>query len=145
MVSLRLCGSVILLLGIALAAAGIAGVTQGSSMAALTDAVARSRDSAAFDSSMWLHHWRLWGIGIACCGAAIGIAGAALAMQKRWGFMLLALVMAFAATGPWIIQGAGLARYAFERPGSMETFVFVALALPAFWGYFRHSGHAPDV
>lgn len=142
--ALRLGGIVILLLGIALMAAGIAGITHGSSMAALADAAAHARDAAAFDSSSWLHHWRLWGIGIACCGTAIAIAGAALALQKRWGFMLLALVMALAATGPWIIQGVGLARYAFERPGSMETLVFVALSLPAFWGYFRHSGHATD-
>lgn len=141
---LRLGGIVILLLGIALTAAGIAGITHGPSMAALANAMAHSRDSVPLDRATWLHHWRLWGIGIACCGATIAVAGAALALQKRWGFMLLAFVMALAATGPWIIQGVGLARYAFERPGSMETFVFVALSLPALWGYFRHSGHAPD-
>ena len=114
------------------------------SLAALADAQARTRDSAAIDSSTWLHHWRLWGIGIACCGAAVAIAGAALALQRRWGFMLLALIMLLAATGPWILQGVGLASYAFERPGSTETFVFVVLSLTAFWGYFRHSRREPD-
>jgi len=143
-VSVRLGGIAILLLGITVAAAGIVGITRGPSMAALTSAVAHAGDSSAIDSSTWLHHWRLWGIGIACCGAAIAIAGAALALQRRWGFMLLALVMSLAATGPWIIEGLGLATYPYERPGSVETFVFVVLSLLAFWGYFRHTGRQTD-
>jgi len=45
--------------------------------------------------------------------------------------LLLATAMIFAATAPWIIQGLGLTRYPYERAGSMETFVFLALSLPA--------------
>ena len=129
---LRIGGVAVLLLGLALAAAGIVGILRGPSML------------SSGDSSTWLYHWRLWGIGIACGGGAIAIAGVALALGKRWGFLLLALVMIFAATVPWIIQGFGLTRYPYERPGSMETFVFLALALPALWGYFRRPGSGTD-
>jgi hypothetical protein len=140
--ALRVGGIVILLLGIAVAAAGIVGITHGPSVAALAEAMARSRASSEIDSSTWLHHWRLWGIGIGCGGVVIAISGAALALGRRWGFLLLALAMIFAATAPWIIQGLGLTRYPYERAGSMETFVFLALSLPAVWGYLRHRGGA---
>jgi hypothetical protein len=140
--SLRVGGIVILLLGIAVGAAGIAGIMHGPSVAALAEAMARSRASSEIDSSTWLHHWRLWGIGIGCGGVVIAISGAALALGRRWGFLLLALAMIFAATAPWIIQGLGLTRYPYERAGSMETFVFLALSLPAVWGYLRHRGGA---
>ena len=140
LVSLRIAGIVTVLLGIAVAAAGVVGIMRGPSMAALAEALARSRASSAFESSTWLHHWTLWGIGIGCGGGAIATAGAALALGRRWGFLLLGLVMIFAATAPWIIQGLGLTRYPYERAGSIETFVFLALSLPAVWGYFRHSG-----
>jgi len=126
-VSFRIGGIAVLLLGVALAATGIVGTVRGPSM------------PSAGDSSMWLYHWRLWGIGIGCGGGAIAVAGVALALGKRWGFLLLALVMIIAATAPWVIQGLGLARYPYERAGSMETFVFLALSLPPLWGYFRHS------
>jgi hypothetical protein len=140
--SLRVGGIVILLLGIAVGAAGIVGIMPGPSAAALADAMARSSASSGIDSSIWLHHWRLWGIGIGCGGLAIAISGAALALGRRWGFLLLAIAMIFAATAPWIIQGLGLTRYPYERAGSMETFVFLALSLPAVWGYLRHRGGA---
>ena len=142
--SLRVGGVVILILGIAVAAAGIVGVMHGPSVATLADAIARSPASSEIDSSTWLHHWRLWGIGIGCGGMAIALSGAALAAGKPWGFLLLAIAMIFAATAPWIIQGLGLTRYPYERAGSMETFVFLALSLPAVWGYLRHRSRAAD-
>ena len=142
--SFRVGGVVILILGIAVAAAGTVGIMHGPSVAALADAVARSPASSEIDSSTWLHHWRLWGIGIGCGGMAIALSGAALAAGRPWGFLLLAMAMIFAATAPWIIQGLGLTRYPYERAGSMETFVFLALSLPAVWGYFRHRSRAAD-
>lgn len=138
--SLRIGGIAILILGIAVAAAGIGGTLRGPAMAALADAVTHSHDPSAIDSATWLHHWRLWGVGIGCGGVAVAVAGAALSFGRRWGFLLLAVVMFLAATGPWILQGLGLTRYPYERAGSMETFVFLALSLPAIWGYFRHTG-----
>jgi hypothetical protein len=131
-------------MGIAVAAAGIVGIMRGPSMAAAAEALARSHGSSTVDSSTWLQHWRLWGIGIGCGGAAIALAGAALATGRRWGFLLLALVMIFAATAPWVIQGLGLTQYPYERAGSRETFAFLALALPAVWGYFRHARRGAD-
>ena len=142
--SLRVGGIVILILGIAVAAAGIVGIMHGPSMAALANAIARSPAPSGIDSSMWLHHWRLWGIGIGCGGMAIALSGGALAAGRPWGFLLLAIAMTFAATAPWIIQGLGLTRYPYERAGSMETFVFLALSLPAVWGYLRHRSRAAD-
>jgi hypothetical protein len=142
--SLRVGGIVILLLGIAVAAAGIVGIMHGPSVAALADAIARSPAPSEIDSSTWLHHWRLWGVGIGCGGMAIALSGAALAAGRQWGFLLLATAMIFAATAPWIIQGLGLTRYPYERAGSMETFVFLALSLPAVWGYLRHRSRAAD-
>jgi len=142
--SLRVGGIVILILGIVVAAAGIVGIMHGPSMAALANAIARSPAPSGIDSSMWLHHWRLWGIGIGCGGMAIALSGAALAAGRQWGFLLLATAMIFAATAPWIIQGLGLTRYPYERAGSMETFVFLALSLPAVWGYLRHRSRAAD-
>ena len=142
LLSLRVGGIVILLLGIAVGVAGIVGIMHGPSMAALAEAMARSPASSAIDSSTWLHHWRLWGIGIGCGGVAIAISGAALARGRQWGFLLLAIAMIFAATAPWIIQGLGLTRYPYERAGSMETFAFLALSFPAVWGYFRYRSGA---
>ena len=144
LMSLRVGGIVILILGIAVAAAGIVGIMHGPSMAALANAIARSPAPSGIDSSMWLHHWRLWGIGIGCGGMAIALSGGALAAGRPWGFLLLAIAMTFAATAPWIIQGLGLTRYPYERAGSMETFVFLALSLPAVWGYLRHRSRAAD-
>src|SRR5215469_14279397 len=102
--SLRVGGILVLLLGIAVAAAGIVGIMHGPSLAVLAEAMAGSRASSEIDSSTWLHHWRLWGIGIGCGGVAIATSGAALALGRRWGFLLLAGAMIFAATAPWIIQ-----------------------------------------
>jgi len=48
------------------------------------------------------------------------------------GIVILILGIAVAAAGiVGIIQGLGLTRYPYERAGSMETFVFLALSLPA--------------
>ena len=141
---LRVGGIVILILGIAVAAAGIVGIMHGPSATALANAIAGLPASSEIDGSTWLHHWRLWGIGIGCGGVAIAISGAALAGGRQWGFLLLAIAMIFAATAPWIIQGLGLTRYPYERAGSMETFVFLALSRPAVWGYLRHRSRAGD-
>jgi hypothetical protein len=142
-VLLRLAGIMFIVLGAVLAALGITGVIHGPSLAELSSELAQSRD-LAFDRSAWLVHWRLWSSAVACVGAIVGLAGAALALQKRWGLLLLAMVLFFAATAPWVLQWFGLVHYLFERPDFMETFTLLAFALLAIWGYFMRSDGRAD-
>jgi len=143
LVLLRIAGMVFIALGATLAALGITGVIHGPSMAEFSDTLAQSR-GLAFDRSTWLVHWRAWGSGLACAGAVVGFGGAALALRKRWGLLLLATVLFLSATAPWVLQWFGLVRYRFERPGSVETFVQLAFALLATWGYFMRSEGRAD-
>ena len=142
LVLLRIAGIMFIVFGATLAALGITGVIHGPSMAEFSSELAQSR-GFAFERSTWIVHWRAWGSAVACAGAIVGLAGAALALQKRWGLLLLAIVLCVAATVPWVLQWFGLVRYRFERPGSVETLALLAFALLATWGYFiRSEGRA---
>jgi hypothetical protein len=143
LVLLRIAGIMFIVLGAALAALGITGVIHGPSMAAFSSELAQSR-GLAFDRSTWLVHWRVWGSAVVCVGAMVGLAGAALALQKRWGLLPLAMVLFLAATAPWVLEWVGLVRYRFERPGSVETLTLLAFALLATWGYFMRSEGRAD-
>jgi hypothetical protein len=140
---LRNFGMAVSLLGGAVAIVGLTGIQSGPSIAALATELVRNPDTSAFGCCAWLRHWRLWGIGIACGGSAIALAGAALALGKRWGFLLLGSILAFAAIAPWVIQALQLTKYPYERAGLTETLVYLALSLLSAWGYLRYSGE-PD-
>jgi hypothetical protein len=84
-------------------------------------------------------------LALTCAGGAIATGGAAVALNKRWGLLLLGIVLLVAAIAPWVAQWLGLIRFRFERPGLGETLVFLAFALLAIWGYFlRPEGHSLD-
>jgi hypothetical protein len=70
----------------------------------------------------------------------MAVAGAAVALGKRWGFMLLASILAFAGIAPWVIQALRLTAYPYERAGVAETLVYLALSTLSAWGYSRYSG-----
>jgi len=133
-VLLRIAGIAFLCLGAALAAVGITGAMHGASMASFSTEVAESRNQP-FDAPTWLAHWRVWGLAVACAGGAIAAAGAAVALNKRWGLLLLGIILLIAAMAPWVVQWLGMVRYRFERPGLAETLVFLAFAFLAIWGY----------
>jgi hypothetical protein len=134
---LALCvaGIVFLCLGATLAALGITGIMHGASLTSFSTELAQSRNQA-FDTSIWLAHWRVWCLAITCIGAGIATAGAAVALNKRWGLLLLGTLLSLAAIVPWVIQSLGLVRFRFERPGFGETIVFLGFALLSIWGYF---------
>jgi hypothetical protein len=134
-VLLRIAGVVFLCLGAILVAVGITGAMHGASMASFSTEVAESRNQP-FDASIWLAHWRVWGLAVACAGGAIATAGAAVALNKRWGLLLLGIVLLAAAMAPWVVQWLGVARYRFERASLAETLAFLAFAFLAIWGYF---------
>jgi len=134
-VLLRITGIVFLCLGATLVAVGIWGATHGTWMASFSTELAQSKNQAV-DAPTWLAHWRVWGLGVACAGGAIATAGAAVALNKRWGLLLLGIVLLIAAMAPWIVQWLGLTRYRFERAGLADTLVFLAFAFLAIWGYF---------
>jgi hypothetical protein len=113
-------------------------------MAALGKALAESHNHIVIDRSMWLTHWRVWSLAMTCVGGAIATAGAAIAAQRQWGLLLLAVVLLFAAIAPWVVEAIGLVRYPYERAGSVETFVLLAFSLLAAWGYFMRSGSRTD-
>jgi len=134
-VLLRVAGIVFLCLGAALAASGLRHVTHGASIVTFSSEFAQSRNQP-FDAATLLAHWRVWGLAIACLGGAIATAGAAVALNKRWGLLLLGIVLLVGAIAPWVVQGLGLVRYPFERAGLADTMVLMAFALLALWGYF---------
>jgi hypothetical protein len=142
-VLLRIAGIVFLCLGATLVAAGITGAMHGASMASFSAEGAEARNQP-FDASTWLAHWRVWGFAVACAGGAIATGGAAVALNKRWGLLLLGIVLLIAALAPWVVQWFGLARYRFERAGLTETLVFLAFAFLAIWGYFLSSEARAD-
>ena len=132
---LRIAGLVFLCLGAALVALGLTGAMHGASMASFSTELARSRNQP-FDASTWLAHWKVWGLAITCVGGVIATAGAAVALNRRWGLLLLGIVLLLAAIAPWVVQWLGLVRYTFERAGLADTIVLLAFALLAIWGYF---------
>ena len=141
-VLLRIAGIVFLCAGATLGALGLTGAMHGASMASFSTELAQSRNQP-FDASTWLAHWRIWGLAVACAGSAIATAGAAVALNKRWGLLLLGIVLLVVAIAPWVVQWLGLVRYRFERAGLADTIVFIAFALLAIWGYFlRQEGRA---
>jgi len=133
--TLRVAGIVFLCLGAILAALGITGIMHGASLTPFSAELAQSRNQA-LDTSIWLAHWRVWCLAITCFGGALATAGAAVALNKRWGLLLLGTVLFLAAIAPWVIQSLGLVRFRFERPGFGETIVLLGFALLSIWGYF---------
>lgn len=132
---LRIAGMMFLCVGAILVALGLTGIIHGASMASLSTELAQSRNQP-FDASTWLAHWQMWGLAVACAGGAIATAGAAVALNKRWGLLLLGIVLLIASIAPWVIQWLGLVRYRFERAGIGDSMVLMAFALLAIWGYF---------
>ena len=132
---LRIAGIVFLALGATLVALGLTGAMHGASMASFSTELAQTRNQP-FDASTWLAHWRVWSLAVACAGGVIATAGAAVSLNKRWGLLLLGVVLLVAAIAPWVVQWLGLVRYRFERAGLTDTMVLLAFALLAIWGYF---------
>ena len=132
---LRVAGILFLCLGASLAALGVTGIMHGASLTPFSTELTQSRNQA-FDTSIWLAHWRAWSLAITCGGGAIATGGAAVALNKRWGLLLLGTVLFLAAIAPWVVQSLGLTRFRFERAGFGETIVLLAFGLLAFWGYF---------
>src|SRR5215469_16569878 len=112
-------------------------------MVSFSPELAQSRNQP-FDASTLLAHWRGWSLAIACIGGAIATAGAAVALNKRWGVVLLGIVLLIGAIAPWIVQWLGLVRYPFERASLADTMVLLAFALLAIWGYFLRSAGRTD-
>jgi hypothetical protein len=135
-VPLRVLGVVLGVLGLAITGFGIYGAIRGPGSAAVFDAVLKTFESSDFVYSAWLERWRLWGVGFACAGAAIAVGGAAVTLQRRWGFLVLAFAFFAAAIAPWILQWLQLVRFAFESPDLLETIVYSALSGFAAFGYF---------
>lgn len=118
---LRISGIFLILFGAALALVAITGTLQGPSLATFVDAAAGSSNVADFDYCVWLTHWKLWGIATSCAGAAVTVAGIALAFRRYWGLAVLAAVLILAAAAPMVLQALGMARYPYERASAIDT------------------------
>jgi hypothetical protein len=134
-VLLRIVGIVFLCLGAILVAVGVTAIQHASSIMSLSTEFAQSRNRP-FDASTWLAHWRVWALVDICTGGAIAAGGAAVALKKRCGLLLLGMVLLLAAVAPWVIQWAGLARYGFERASLTDSAVLLPFAFLSIWGYF---------
>ena len=140
----RVIGIALVITGVILACLGIFGALRGPASAAITDALMRSVENHDFVFSSWLSRWQLWGVGVACAGAAITIGGIVLVLDRRWGVLVVAATLFAAALVPWIMQVLQLARYPFEDAELPETFVLLALSTIAVWSYFRLGRVATD-
>ena len=132
---LRVFGWVVLLVGLALLFIGITGYLRGPSLAQFMRAASGQFRGVDPDWYRWLTHWRAWALGIACAGLALAVSGAALAFQRRWGFLLMAAVLTAVAAAPWLLQALRLTRYTYERaeiPGTLVTLALSFLAVVAF-------------
>ena len=142
-VLLRVIGIVFLCLGAALAAIGLRNAVYGASMISFSTELAHSRNQP-FDASTLLAHWRVWNLAIACTGSAMAAAGVAVTLGKRWGLLILGIVLLIGAIAPWVVQWLGLVRFPFERAGLADTMVLTAFALLAIWGYFLRPERRTD-
>jgi hypothetical protein len=138
-VKLRIFGSALFLAGTALAFIGITGYLRGPSIAAFINAASREFHGTDVDWCNWLRHWKAWATGIGFGGLALAVSGAALATRRRWGFLLLAIVLTLSAIVPWLLQALKIPRYTYERAGIPETLVTLVLAVVALLAYIR--GH----
>jgi hypothetical protein len=143
-VTLRIIGIALLIAGVVLASLGVFGALRGPASAAIAEAMLRSVESPGFSFYSWLDRWKLWGVGIACAGAAISIGGIALVLGKRWGLLVVAFTLFVAALVPWIVQALRLARYPFESAEMPESIVCLALSTIAVWIYFHLRRVVPD-
>jgi hypothetical protein len=135
--TLRIVGALILVAGVIIAGLGAYGALRGPASAAIADALARTFESPDFIYSSWLSRWRLWGVGIAAMGGAIAVGGTAVLLRRNWGLLLVAAALLATALVPWIVHALSGTRYAFERPDTLETIVYLALSGIAAFGYYR--------
>jgi hypothetical protein len=140
---LRVFAWVVLLVGLALLFIGITGYLRGPSLAQFMRAASREFRGVDSDWCRWLTHWRAWALGIACAGFALAVSGAALAFQRRWGFLLMAAVLTAVAGVPWVLQALRLTRYTYERAETPGTLATLALAFLAIVAFLRTRGLRP--
>ncbi|MGB8716936.1 MAG: hypothetical protein WCD66_11340 [Rhodanobacteraceae bacterium] len=127
---LRIVGVLLLLLGVAMSAFLIWGLSDTRFMAELFSAASQAQ-GFEFDAPTWSHHWRLNGVILLCIGIGVAISGAIVVQRKPWGLLLFATTAAFAAVFPWAYMQLGFARYGFEDPSLADSSVYGLLALLA--------------
>jgi hypothetical protein len=134
----RILGVLVIIAGSALLALGIRGIIDAP-MLALSHLTAELRRGSSLDVCAWRTRWIWWCSVLAAVGGAIGIAGVAVAFQRRWGFLVLALAATLGAVGPWILKLFSLEKYPYERASVVETVILIAFTLLALRGFLSGS------
>ena len=88
-----------------------------------------------FDLSDWLRHWYLACATVAAGGGALVIGGVAIALRKRWGFLVVASTIVLNESSSWIAEATGYARYPYEHPHWVESTFWLLMACVALYGY----------
>ena len=136
----RVGGMLLVVLGIALALLGISGLVRGTALSEFADTAARHFSATGFDGQTWRAHWTFWNAGVGCAGVAFVVAGAALALRRRWGLLVMAGVLFLIAVTPLVLQMLGVALFPSERPRVGDTVILLSFAAIVAASYFRRPG-----
>jgi hypothetical protein len=122
------------LLGGVLTVLGLSGAQHASERAAPLLALSLQLGEH-LDPSDWQRHWELSSLTTAAAGGALVLGGIAIALRKRWGFLILGSTLVLTAAFPWMLKIVGMSRYPYETVGWVETLVLLTLAFVAFCGF----------
>lgn len=133
---MRATGTVVLLVSLALGVFSFLAIRDAESMAKSLPEI-----SAAFgeqlDGANWKAHWLVTSISYAV-GSSVGVAaGAAMLARKRWGLLLLCLVLSGALVFDVASWLSGVQKYAFETSEPVELAVLAVLAILSWSAYVR--------
>jgi hypothetical protein len=143
--ALRIVGVISLLVGGALIAIAIYGLSSTASMIEKLVPMAAS-SGVAFDAPNWSAHWTAANLVFGGAGILTLAGGVALTLRKIWGLLLVAAAAAVTCAFPWVLKFAGVARYTFEVPEVIESLILGVIALVASLAYVLRGqlGLAPN-
>ncbi len=133
---MRATGTVVLLLSVALGVFAILAIRDAETMAESLPEI-----SAAFgehlDGANWKAHWLFTSLFYAAASVVGVAAGAAMLARRRWGLLLLCLVLSAALVCDVATWLSGLQRYAFEASEPVELAVLTVLTILSWSAYAR--------
>lgn len=133
---MRATGTVVLLFSVALGVFSFLAIRDAEAMARSLPEI-----SAAFgeqlDGANWKAHWLVTSIFYAVASLVGVAAGAAMLARKRWGLLLLCLVLSGALVFDVASWLSGVQKYAFEASEPVELAVLAVLAILSWSAYVR--------
>jgi len=133
---MRATGIVVLLLSVALVVFSFLAIRDADTMAKSLPEI-----SAAFgahlDGANWRAHWLFTSIFYAVASLGGVAAGAAMFARRRWGLLLLCLILSAALVFDVASWMTGVQKYAFEASDPVELAVLAVLAILSWCAYVR--------